>query len=576
MDKNFAKTYKLLSILGTGGMSEVYLAQNIKTGTKVAIKILDHKLSKEEDYVERFKREVEISKTLSHPNIEKILSYGIYKGRYFIVYEYIEGQTLDKYIKSKKLPIKEIEDIILQILKGLSYAHSRNVIHRDIKPSNIMISKNGRVKILDFGIARATTKSTITKTGMFMGSPHYTSPEQIDGKKIDYRTDIYSLGIILYEMAEGKVPFEADTPLGFVRAHLDKPVPRIRRDVPDYFERLTYKCLAKQTSDRFSSAEEISNVIKSKSYAGETVIRPLKPKEPKKKKKTLSIGKIIGITIGSVAIVALIILIVLIYAPGEQLADEVVDIPSDFEPVKIINITATRLDILPNDSIKIFLKFEEFNSAIQTTWSCKDGSFINEKNNSVNWQAPNEIGDYVILATSRLYESSDNENIKIRVLEEEKDKVIVDSNNNSTSDNTQNQNNYNYEQDIAEESFLDKMYSLLDEYNLVANHIETFGASNITFGESNTIEFEGSVLVRYQELSNKLKNFSCPSSYENDKNSLIVIADAISFYQNEVVEINKNGSYEAYVNSFNAVQSKVSELFNYTNRMVDIHNKKFH
>ena len=255
------KSYKLISLLGTGGMSEVYFAQDIRSDTKVAIKILDKKLSKDPEYIKRFKREVEISRTLSHPNIIKIISCGTDKGRYYIIYEYIEGMTLDKYIKSKKLSIKEIKVVTLQILKGLSYAHSKNIIHRDIKPSNIMIS-NGNVKILDFGIARATTKSTITKTGMFMGSPHYTSPEQIDGKKIDHRTDIYSLGIVLYEMVTGRVPFQADTPLGFVKAHSYEQVPKIKRKIPSYLEEIIFKCLEKRPDNRYESAKIIFDLIK--------------------------------------------------------------------------------------------------------------------------------------------------------------------------------------------------------------------------------------------------------------------------------------------------------------------------
>lgn len=295
MSKTFAKTYEVLSLLGTGGMSEVYLAQNTKTGIKVAIKILDKKLLRDEDYIKRFKREVEISKTLSHPNIVKIISYGTEKGNYYIVYEHIDGQTLDKYIKSRRLSIKKIENITLQILQGLSHAHSKGIIHRDIKPSNIMISKGGTVKILDFGIARATTKSTITKTGMFIGSPHYTSPEQIDGKKVDVRTDIYSLGIVMYEMVEGRVPFESDTPWGVVRAHLDKPLPRIKRKVPNYIQDVIYRCLEKNPSDRFSSIDEIGNTIRANQPKKQ---QPKKP-EPKKSepKKPDVVTKIRHLTI---------------------------------------------------------------------------------------------------------------------------------------------------------------------------------------------------------------------------------------------------------------------------------------
>ena len=330
MMKTIAKNYKVLFLLGTGGMSEVYLAQDTKTGKKVAMKILDKKLSKDPEYIKRFKREVEISKTLDHSNIVKIISYGVDEGDYYIVYEYIEGKTLDSYIKSRKLSIEEIKKITLKILQGLSYAHSKNIIHRDIKPSNIMISKDGAVKILDFGIARATTRSTITKTGMFMGSPHYTSPEQIDGdrKDIDERTDIYSLGIVLYEMIEGKVPFQADTPLGFMKAHLDKPVPRIKRDIPSYMVNIVYRCLAKNPRDRFSTAEEMADALASRIDVGDTRMIPIKRKS---KAKVFSI-------IGSVAVVIIVIIIVIIVVKNigkeEAVVAEVIE-ESEEEPAEV-------------------------------------------------------------------------------------------------------------------------------------------------------------------------------------------------------------------------------------------------
>ena len=315
MLKNFAKKYKLLYLLGTGGMSEVFLAQDTKTGTKVAIKILDKKLSKDPDNIKRFKREVEISKTLSHSNIVKIISYGTDRGSNYIVYEYIEGQTLDKFIKSKKLSIKEIEDITLQILQGLSYSHSKDIIHRDIKPSNIMISK-GKVKILDFGIARASTRSTITKTGLFMGSPHYASPEQIDGKSVNKKTDIYSFGIILYEMISGSLPFDGDGILSIISAHLSKPTPKLPKSVPHYLSEIVYRCLAKKPDNRFSSVDEIKKMFKDKSFASETVIKDLRVDKPKKdhytppaKVKFLNTEKV-WIAIGSVAAFLIIISII--------------------------------------------------------------------------------------------------------------------------------------------------------------------------------------------------------------------------------------------------------------------------
>ncbi len=578
MNKTFAKKYRILSLLGTGGMSEVYLAQNIKTGTKVALKILDSKLSKEEDYIERFKREVEISKTLSHPNIVRIMSFGTDKGRYYIIYEYIEGLTLDKYIKSKKLSIKEIEGITLQILNGLSYARSKSIIHRDIKPSNIMISKEGKVKILDFGIARATTKSTITKTGMFMGSPHYTSPEQIDGKKIDHRTDIYSLGIVLYEMVEGKVPFEADTPLGFVRAHLDKSVPSIKRDIPDYLRELIYKCLAKDPSDRFSSAEEISNAIKLKSCADKTVIKAIRSEKPREVKKPLSSRKIIGITTGSLAIVAIIYIIILaiaIYAPGEQKVDEVVDIPSDFEPVKIIDLTTTKPGIFPNDSTEIFIKYEEYYSEIETIWSCSAGSITSSNKNSATWHAPGKTGVYTISVTSNLFGTSDSSSRVIYVINEEKDEVIISSNDNNDSTSTQNTTSTDYTQMNAEDAFLDKVYYLLDEYNAAFNHMDTYHKEGWIFNEPAEIALEETFLIKLGELSNKLVGFSYPQSYSTNRSNLINIANEILSMRNQQVQRMKNNDYDNTVYYYNKSFDSYAKLHDYYNSMVNEYNRKY-
>ncbi|MCL4546832.1 MAG: serine/threonine protein kinase [Deltaproteobacteria bacterium] len=260
-------------------MSEVYLADDIKTSKKVALKILDAKLSIDPEYLHRFKKEASICKQLDHKNIVKILSYGTFKESYYIAYEYINGITLDKYIKSKQLSTNEIENLSVQILEALSYAHSKNIIHRDVKPSNIMI-EDGTVKILDFGIAKQELSATVTKTGLFMGSPHYVSPEQIEGHDIDYRTDIYSFGVVLYEMIEGKVPFSADTPWAIIRAHLDKKVPEITKDIPGYLKEVVIKCLSKRKEDRFKSANEIISVIKNKEETGSKTVIIDKIKDP--------------------------------------------------------------------------------------------------------------------------------------------------------------------------------------------------------------------------------------------------------------------------------------------------------
>jgi len=496
-------------------MSEVYLADDIISGKKLALKILDTKLSINPEYLHRFKKEASICQQLNHKNIVKIQSYGTFKGSYYIAYDYIDGITLDKYIRQKNLTISEIENISVQILEALSFAHSKNIIHRDIKPSNIML-ENGTVKVLDFGIAKQELSATVTKTGLFMGSPHYVSPEQIEGHNIDNRSDLYSFGIVLYEIIEGKVPYSADTPWGIVRAHLDKSIPEITKHPPNYLKEVVYKCLSKKKEDRFKSTDEIISIIRNKGEIGSKTVIINKEKETEAFK-----------------------------------ADDYISIDTkNKEEVK----RKRRSKIVAGVLVPIFIILVTI------------GIIIVNQNNKNYIVESNPTSSYII--TTILTETTTTLPIQTTTT------YYKTTTTQYLSTTTTSYSNQNYENNLAESKFLDNMHNLLNEYNSISNHINTYGGGNVTFGESNTIEFEGSVLVRYQELSNKLKNFSCPSSYKSDKNNLIEIADAICFYQNEVVDINKNGSYEAYVNSFNACNQKISDLFNYTKNMISIYNSK--
>ena len=268
-----------------------------------------------------FEREIKTTRALDHPNIVKLLDSGKKDNIYYLVYEFIDGLTLDKYIKSKKLSVKEIENITLKILAGLSHAHSRGVIHRDIKPQNILITKDGKVKITDFGIAKAISSTTITQTGMFMGSPGYVSPEQADGKKVGPASDLYSFGVLLFEMLLKRLPFTSDTPWGIVNKHINEVPPdisKIVKDIPSYLSYIVAKCLVKSPSGRFSSADEIMGVLKDRSFATETVIRDFRTNKapedynistPLKKKSSNT--KKVWIAIGSVAAFFIIISIII-------------------------------------------------------------------------------------------------------------------------------------------------------------------------------------------------------------------------------------------------------------------------
>ncbi|MBM3708433.1 MAG: FHA domain-containing protein [Actinobacteria bacterium] len=262
--------YKIVQQLGKGGMASVYLAENSqKKPPKVAIKVLDINIEDNAEYVLRFKKEAFICSKFSHPNIVKVYSYGIFEKKYFIVMEYIDGKDLSFFIKNSKVrPIKDILSFTYQIASALSFAHKNKVIHRDIKPQNIILDKYGKIKITDFGIAKINISQALTLEGeRVMGTTYYMSPEQIKGDNIDLRTDIYSMGILLYEMITGKNPYAADTPLAIINGHLYKtPVPlnNIRNDVPEYFIYIINKCITKNKNDRFNSAEEILQALKSK------------------------------------------------------------------------------------------------------------------------------------------------------------------------------------------------------------------------------------------------------------------------------------------------------------------------
>ncbi len=211
--------YEIIDKVGSGGMSDVYKALCHKLNRYVAIKVLKQEFSEDKNFVSKFKIEAQSAAGLSHPNIVNVYDVGEDSGLYYIVMELIEGITLKKYINKKgQLPVKEAVSICIQVAQGIEAAHNNHIIHRDIKPQNIIISKEGKVKVTDFGIARAASTNTISSNAM--GSVHYISPEQAKGGFIDEKSDIYSLGVTLYEMLTGKVPFEGDSTVAIALQHV--------------------------------------------------------------------------------------------------------------------------------------------------------------------------------------------------------------------------------------------------------------------------------------------------------------------------------------------------------------------
>lgn len=245
--------YEIIDKVGSGGMSDVYKALDHKLNRYVAVKILKDEFSEDKSFVSKFKVEAQSAAGLAHPNIVNVYDVGEENGLYYIVMELVEGITLKKYIEKKgKLPVKEAVSIAIQIAQGIEAAHNNHIIHRDIKPQNVIISREGKVKVTDFGIARAASANTINSNAM--GSVHYISPEQARGGYIDEKSDIYSLGISLYEMITGKVPFEGDSTVTIALQHINEELPSPKLEVPDLpvsVERIIEKCTQKKSERRY-------------------------------------------------------------------------------------------------------------------------------------------------------------------------------------------------------------------------------------------------------------------------------------------------------------------------------------
>lgn len=253
--------YKLLDIIGDGGMAIVYCAKDLILDRDVAVKILRPEFSSDEEFIRRFKREAEAATSLDHPNIVNIFDVGEENNTYFIVMEYVKGKTLKGYIKEHgRLPVDEAIRIIKQIASAMAVAHRHGIIHRDIKPHNILIDEQGVAKVTDFGIALAITSATITHTNSVLGSVHYFSPEQARGGGATAKSDIYSLGIVLFEMLTGSVPFTGESPVSVALKHLQEEIPEPRvlnPEIPQSVENIILKALAKNPLQRYESADEL-------------------------------------------------------------------------------------------------------------------------------------------------------------------------------------------------------------------------------------------------------------------------------------------------------------------------------
>ena len=248
-----ADRYEILDKIGAGGMSDVYKAKDHILGRFVAIKVLKAEFSDDRSFVTKFRTEAQSAAGLEHPNIVNIYDVGSEDGLYYIVMEYVEGITLKTYIEKKgQLSFKESVSIAIQVARGIEAAHNKQITHRDIKPQNIMISTEGKVKVTDFGIARAASANTISSD--VMGSVHYSSPEQARNGFVDGRSDIYSLGIVMYEMVTGRVPFDGDTTVAVAIQHLQEDMVEpsaYAPNLPISMEKIILKCTQKNPDRRY-------------------------------------------------------------------------------------------------------------------------------------------------------------------------------------------------------------------------------------------------------------------------------------------------------------------------------------
>jgi len=298
--------YKILAKLGQGGMGEVYLAEDTKLRRKVALKLLPSHFAADPDARARFEQEARAAAALNHPNICTIYEIGEAEDKFFIAMEYIEGEELKKKVISDQLSVNSVIDIAAQIVEGLKAAHAKGITHRDIKSSNIMVTESGQVKIMDFGLAKMGGEVHLTKAGMTLGTAAYMSPEQARGEVVDHRTDIWSLGVVLYEMLTGQLPFRGEYEAAMMYSILNEdpqPLTALRTGVPMELERIVNKALAKKAEERYQHIDEVLadlRLIQKDFSAGASKRRLTEVKSFKKKRFYLygGVATVLAVLIG--------------------------------------------------------------------------------------------------------------------------------------------------------------------------------------------------------------------------------------------------------------------------------------
>ena len=257
--------YQILEEIATGGQATVYRAWDTRSGQVVALKVMHSHLARDASYLERFRRDAQLAASVRHPNVIHVFEVGQDGDSHFIAMEYLPLTVHDLVQAHGQLPIDRAVDICHQTAQAIGAASQRGIVHRDIKPHNILLAADGTVKVSDFGIARAAELNTMTRTGALMGTPHYMAPEQGKGQRADTRSDLYALGIVLYQMLTGVVPFDAETPWEVIRLHVEsqpKRVRQVRSDVPQWLDRVVSRCMEKDPGRRYQTPQELAESLK--------------------------------------------------------------------------------------------------------------------------------------------------------------------------------------------------------------------------------------------------------------------------------------------------------------------------